>query len=352
MGRRAEVIVAGAGALGLSAALALAEAGCSVTVCDPAQGPNASAVAAGMLAPVFEAALDAETAGCLDLLMAARNLWPGLAARTGIEVDRSGAAAVGSEAWLAAVRAGLTRLGLHGTDLPRAMLEDQAPGIAPGLQAVLMREDWRLDPRPALQALRRAAQDAGVAFRDEAVTGRGAADWLVAATGAAQTLADVAPELARLSPIKGQILRFSGVSGGRMSLRGEGAYAVTGSDGLAVGATMEPGVSDTRVDPAALKPLMRAAGGLFPGLAPELAGASFGVSVGVRATTPDGLPMVGLSEAPGVVLAVGARRNGWLLAPLVAEIVTACVTGRDPGPYAARLDPARFQPGRMGGEAG
>jgi glycine oxidase len=46
-----------------------------------------------------------------------------------------------------------------------------------------------------------------------------------------------------------------------------------------------------------------------------------------------------------VVLAVGARRNGWLLAPLIAQVVTACVTGRDPGPYAARLDPGRFAAG-------
>ncbi len=347
MSRRAEVIVAGAGALGLSTALALAEAGCSVTVCDPEKEANASAVAAGMLAPVFEAVLDAGAAGDLDLLLAARNLWPRLAARTGIEIDRSGAVAVGSEAWLAAVRAGLTRLGLRGADLPRAMLEDYAPGIAPGLLAVLMREDWRLEPRPALHALRRAARAAGVAFRSEAVTGRGAADWLVAATGAAQGLADVAPELGRLAPIKGQILRFSGVRGGRISLRGEGAYAVPGADGLAVGATMEPGVCDTRVDLVALEPLVRAAGRLFPGLAD----AAFGASAGVRATTADGLPMVGLSGAPGVLLAVGARRNGWLLAPLVAEIVTACVTGRDPGPYAARFDPARFEPGRSGGGA-
>ncbi|MDB5428752.1 MAG: D-amino acid oxidase family protein, partial [Phenylobacterium sp.] len=131
------MIVAGAGALGLSAALALADAGCSVSVWDPTEGSNASAVAAGMLAPVFEAALDAETTGDLDLLLAARNLWPGLAARAGVEVDRSGTAAVGSEAWLAEVRARLTRLGLRGADLPRAMLDDLAPGIAPDLQALL-----------------------------------------------------------------------------------------------------------------------------------------------------------------------------------------------------------------------
>jgi glycine oxidase len=102
---------------------------------------------------------------------------------------------------------------------------------------------------------------------------------------------------------------------------------------------MEPGVLDTKIDPAAFEPLVRAAGRLLPGLE----GATFAAAAGVRAATPDGLPMVGPSATERVVLAVGARRNGWLLAPLVAEVVTACVTGRDTGPYAARLDPARFE---------
>ncbi|WP_309603854.1 FAD-dependent oxidoreductase [Phenylobacterium sp.] len=338
MSRGAEVMVAGAGALGLSLALALADAGCRVTVCDPAGEPRASAVAAGMLAPVFEAVFDAGAAGDLDLLLAARNLWPALAARTGIAIDRSGAAAVGSQAWLATVRAGLTRLGLHGADLPREMLGDLAPGLAPGLQGLLVREDWRLEPRPALAALRRAAGEAGVGFRAERVTARGGADILVVATGADQGLAVALPQLGALTPIKGQILRFAEQGAGRLSLRGQGAYAVPAGGGLAVGATMEPGLADIAIDPVALAPLSRAAEWMFP----DLVGMTSSASAGVRAATPDGLPMVGFSTTPGVILAVGARRNGWLLAPLVAQIVTACVTGRDPGPYARRLDPGRF----------
>ncbi|HEY8004092.1 MAG TPA: FAD-dependent oxidoreductase [Phenylobacterium sp.] len=338
MSAGAAVTVAGAGALGLSAALALADAGCVVTVCDPGARPNASAVAAGMLAPVFEAALDPETAGDLDLLLAARNLWPGLSARAGVEVDRSGTAAVGEEAWLAVVRAALGRLGLRGAELPGAALAELAPGVALGLRAVLVREDWRLEPGPALLALRRSAEAAGVRFAAEAVTGRGKADWLVVATGAGRDLADAAPELAALSPIKGQILRFPTARGGRICLRGEAAYAVPGGEGLAVGATMEPGRDDAEVDPAGLAPLIEAAGRLFP----ALAGADFVASAGVRAATPDGLPMAGASRAAGVILATGARRNGWLLAPLVAQVVAACVTGRDPGPYAGRLEPGRF----------
>jgi glycine oxidase len=342
MSRGAKVIVAGAGALGLSTALELAQAGCSVTLCDPAAEPQASAVAAGMLAPVFEAVLDPQAAGDLDLLLAARNLWPALAARTGVEIDRSGTAAVGSDSWLAGVRAALARLGCHASELPRSLLDELAPGVALELEALLLREDWRLEPKPALAALRKAARAGGVEFREEAVAGRGSADLLVVATGAGRDLTHVAPELSCLSPIKGQILRYSDVRGGHVSLRGEGVYAVPGSDGLAMGATMEPGRADTRIDPLVLQPMVQAAGQLMP----DLRNATFGVAAGVRAATPDGLPMVGPSAAPGVMLAVGARRNGWLLAPLVAEVIAACVTGRDPGPYAARLDPARFDAGR------
>jgi glycine oxidase len=332
-----KVIVEGAGALGLVSALALADAGCRVTVCDPAPpGANASAVAAGMLAPAFEAVLDVEAAPHFGLLLAARDLWPELAARAGVAVDRSGAVAVGSEAWLGSVRAGLTRLGLHGTDLPRRTLEDLAPGIAEGFAEGLMtREDWRLEPVAALAALRAAAEAAGVSFRAEPANGPSGADWLVAATGAA---GDLAPELAGLTPIKGHILRTQAAGGGRVSVRGEGVYAAPSAEGLAIGATMELGVSDPTVDPAQGAALRAAGARLFP----AVARAPFELQAGVRAASPDGLPLVGASSEPKVLLAAGARRNGWLLAPMVARLIAACVAGRDLGPYAARLDPARF----------
>ena len=334
MSRGPQVIVAGAGALGLSAALALADAGCSVTVCDPG-GANASGVAAGMLAPVFEAALDGDEAD-LALLLAARNLWPGLAQRARVGLDRSGT--VGSPGFLERTRAALLGLGFRAAEVPARLLGDLVPGLGPGLQGLLVREDWRLDAAPVLAQLRLACEAAGVGFQARPLHERGTCDWLVIATGAAQGLKSVAPELAVLSPIKGQILRYPQAKAGPLCLRAESAYVAPGAAGLAVGATMEPGKSDSLPDTAALGPLVRAAEALFP----QLDGAAFTVSAGVRAATPDGLPMVGLSSRPGVILAVGARRNGWLLAPLVAELVTAYVTERDPGPYAAALDPGRF----------
>jgi glycine oxidase len=101
---------------------------------------------------------------------------------------------------------------------------------------------------------------------------------------------------------------------------------------------MEAGRSDTVVDPALLEPLAVKAGRLFP----ALAGKSYEGAAGVRMATPDGLPIAGPSREPKVLLASGARRNGWLVAPLVARTIVAHITGRDPGPHAARLDPARF----------
>ena len=335
----AKVTVAGAGALGLCSALALAEAGCLVTVCDPDPAGAASAVAAGMLAPVFEAVLDPQAAPAFDVLLAARDLWPALEARAGVRLDRSGAMAAGGEDWLAGIDAALIRLGVHGIDLPRRTAEDLAPGLSADVaHAVLVREDWRLEPREAMASLRAACEAAGVVFRREAARDAGGADWLVAATGAGAGLAAAAPELSALAPIKGQIIRYPKARRGAVSVRGEGVYAAPSSDGLAVGATMEAGLSDKDPDPKALAPIIRRATALFP----ELDGAKHTVAAGVRATTPDGLPLVGLSAAPKVVIAAGARRNGWLLAPLVAQVVRACVTGAEPPPQARRFDPARF----------
>lgn len=337
MSGQVTVTIAGAGALGLASALALADAGARVTVCDPAEPTaNASGVAAGMIAPAFEAVLDAAARPHFDILMAARDLWPGLAERAGIALRRDGAMAVGEDGWLDGLAAGFLSLGLHAAELPGATAEGLAPGLAPWPRALMTREDWRLDAPAAIARLRAAAETAGVAFRREAVQGRGDADFLVLATGAAQL--PLAPELAVLQPIKGHILRMAAPWAAGVTVRGQGAYATPGDGVMTVGATMEAGVADPVVDPAKARPLHEAAARLFP----ALADAPFELAAGVRAATPDGLPMVGFGTEPGVILATGARRNGWLLAPLVARVVTACALGRDAGPYADRFNPRRF----------
>jgi glycine oxidase len=324
--------------MGLASALALADAGFAVTVCDPAApGDNASGVAAGMLAPVFEAVLD-EAAPPLPLLLAARDAWTTLEARAGVRLERSGAIAAGRSEWLGRLAGAISRHGLHAPEIPLKAAQALAPGLDPSVEGVLLnREDWRLEPQAALAALRNAAQAAGVAFRREAVTGRGESDLLVVATGAAQGLRTAAPELARLSPIKGHIVRAAAPALSFVTVRGEGVYATPLAGGLAVGATMEAGLADADPDPAKAGPLLAAGRRLLP----ALAAAPHDLLAGVRGATHDGLPLVGFSAEPGVMLAVGARRNGWLLAPLAARLVAALAASRDPGPWARSLDPQR-----------
>lgn len=331
------VTVAGAGVLGLACAIALADAGCRVTVQDPG-GPNASSVAAGMIAPVFEAVLDPAVRPHLDLMMAARDLWPGFAARTGVHLDRSGALAAGAEPWLSRVAADAGALQLRLGEIGGATARGLAPGLSDAWShALLTREDWRVDAPLALSALRRAAAAAGVMFEQAAARGRGDADVLVVATGAHALAEGLAPELAQLVPIKGHIVRVAADSAGAV-VRGEGIYAAPGA-GMAFGATMEEGRADVGIDESLGAKLLEAGLSLFP----RLRGAPVQVAAGVRAASPDALPLAGWSSADGVVLAAGARRNGWLLAPLVARVVAAAVTGAEAGPFAARLDPARFR---------
>ena len=85
------VIVIGAGVFGLATGLALAEAGIKVRlVAATTPDLTASGIAAGMLAPAFEMALDPPAPDALDLLLASRDLWPDLAGSLGVSLDRTG----------------------------------------------------------------------------------------------------------------------------------------------------------------------------------------------------------------------------------------------------------------------
>ena len=332
---------------GASIAVELAGAGARVILADPAPlAGNASGLAAGMLAPAFEAVLDAAP---FPLLRAARDDWPAFAARLGdIGLRRSGAVWIDLPGGPPLMERRARSLGLLEarsefltTKELRRRLPNLSAGVGPGL---FTDEDWRLEPRMALAALSRAATAAGVQLTARSVSGFESgrvrfsdggtemSDALVLATG--PDASALAPELAAISPIKGQILRYAETraEGDEPIVRCTDGYAVPARDGLRIGATMEPGRSDRRVDALAAAPLGRLSSQLFS----ALDGATFLAQAGVRAATPDGLPLIGPSARPGVFLAVGARRNGWLLAPLVARMIAAYLADRDPGPFCRR----------------
>ena len=330
-----DVIVVGAGVLGLCVAAELSARGHAVTVLDPG-GPNASSVAAGMLAPAFESVLEDADQAHADLLRRARDLWPAFARGHGLGLDRCGAEWRGADAEAVAAR-----LAALGFDVERT---DRCVSTA---------DDWRIGVAGALERLRHAP---GVTVQAITATslGRAANGWrvetshgrpwtapvVVLATGAA-TPVEGLPKSARdlvasVEPIRGQVTPVACVPPSRI-VRSSQGYAAPVDDGVVFGATMEPGRRDVAPD-ADTAARQVALGTALTGLS----GDAGEPRVGIRGATADGLPMAGAVGGPGLFLALAPRRNGWLLGPLVGRTVADAIEGRAPGADARALDPLRF----------
>lgn len=347
-------VVAGAGVFGLATAVRLQAEGADVRLLDPAPvGDSASGVAAGMIAPALESELDPASRGHFGLLSRSRDLWPLFLARIGVGetlIDRAGALFFpATEQAGQTFRARLLALGAEVETVDPVESARLSPGLKATATGLFLPGEWRMSPQAGLRALsqvfvrsggrigseRLVLVDGGLAIEDG---GPVDADVTVIASGAeAAALAGAAPALAHLEPIKGQILHFEGGPTAGPTIRTPRGYVTPQPGGAVVGATMELGLSDRRTDPVALERLRREAEALFP----ALGGVPARGFAGVRASTPDGLPLVGRASE-GLVLATGARRNGWLLAPLVAELVYRAVAGEPPGEDGASLSPDRF----------
>ena len=333
------MVVVGAGIVGLACAVELAKAGAAVRLIDAAgDAPtNASSIAAGMLAPAGEALTEGGGAAGFQLLLDARDRWPAFAESVpGLEIIRCGCDLVTSAE--------------DEADTLRLLREGGIEFAAMGEGRISLPQDWRIDVEPALAALRRAADGLGV-VRGRGRAGVGTAGRLlidgeqprapvvVFAAGFESTrLGKAAPELAALSPIKGQILHLNGFAPGGALRRGPGGYVVPQAHGARIGGTMEPGLDDTSTDAAVTQRFLA----MVAETRPPLSAAIATPYAGVRAATPDGCPLVGWSRSPGVLLATGARRNGWLLAPLIGATIAALWKGEDPGHHAPLFHPGRF----------
>lgn len=337
---RAEIIVIGAGVLGLAVAAELAARGACPLVLDAGGGPNASAVAAGMVAPAFEAAQEEAPPERAELYRRGRDLWPELAERAGIALDRSGADWVGPREPLAGR---MSELGFT---------------VEPTEAGFTTPDDWALEPEQALARLTAVVRNGGGEMRtawvqsvhassagvrvhtaDTTITAEAV---VIAAGWAAPRLAceGVRPLFDLIRPIKGHILRLEGEGTDAVSrvTRAPGVYLAPRAGGLVVGASMQPDRADHTVEPEVVEALRAAAVGLIPALAGARVAAA---RVGVRSASPDGLPIAGASTLPGVHLALAPRRNGWLLAPLVARVVAAGIVGGS-DPTGGALRPDRF----------
>jgi glycine oxidase len=366
-----DVLVAGGGLIGLAVAWRSAQRGLSVTVVDAAPGSGASSAAAGMLAPVTEAAYGEEA--LLRLCLASLQRWPAFAAEveaaSGVRVGlrTAGTLVVGFDdddmRELEALHAFQQELGLTAERLTGRAARRREPSLTPRLRGALAVDgDHSVDGRALHAALLVAAEAAGVRVErarveallvaDGRATGlrlAGGAELgasaVVLALGAWSAALDGVPPLP-VRPVKGQILRLRSASGllagtVRALVRGRHVYLVPwDEDGLIVGATVEERGFDATVTAGAVHELLHDAIEVVPGIT-ELELVE--TLARWRPGTEDNAPLLGPSELPGLVLATGHYRNGVLLTPVTGDVIAEqLATGTLPAP-AAPFTTERFR---------
>lgn len=331
------IVIVGAGVLGLCTAFELHRRGQAVVVVDPGE-VNASLIAAGMIAPAMESAIDDVSPDHARLFRAGRDLWPEFAAAAGIALAHRPAEWRGGD--VDGMEARLRALGFDARREGDCVTTD---------------EDYQVDPAQALAALRQAVAEAVIMGRVTGIvrTDHGwrvsigdkllDAEAVVLATGAGEVVAGL-PEAARglidaIQPIRGQI----GVVARNLVdhvVRGPGAYVTPMASGAVIGATMEPGRRDTEPDAETSKRLTQAAWRVLDRTPEPL---DIDWRAGVRGATADGLPLAGPApDEQGLFMALAPRRNGWLLGPLVGAVVADAIEGRAASTETRALDPSRF----------
>ena len=373
-----DLAVLGGGIVGLSVAWRARLLGMSVLLLEHDElGGGATHVAAGMLAPVAEVEFGEAGRHVLELGMRSAGMWPDFAAEleqaSGIDIGlrRTGTLVVARDddeaRELERQLAFRESLGLRAVRLRASEAREREPALAPTVRLALEApDDHSVDPRRVVAALRRACELEGVLICEhrhvhaleldadaERVIGvRVSRQWVgdVEAGGVADgdVLEDVACEsiyardvvvamgawsggLAGLPegagvpvrPVKGQIMRLRDPAGPGLLervVRFEGGYLVPRGDGRYVlGATMEERGFEPQATAGGVYELLRDAHELVPGVS-ELRIEELGV--GYRPGTPDNTPVIGPGTLAGLTWATGHHRNGILLAPLTAELVT------------------------------
>jgi glycine oxidase len=346
------VIVVGGGIMGMSVATELAAKGAKVTVLEKSvPGAEASSAAAGMLAPQLEAH---GPGPMLQLCLKSRELYPAWVRRleelSGVETGYlpCGLLEVALDGeqlnTLEQVHSWQRAAGLRAELLSREEALRMEPGLGALSGALLLPDDHQIDPPKLMRALPIAAARAGALFRTGQVNGlveehgrivgvdvdseRLKADAVVLAAGSWSSLvAGARVDRRAVRPVRGQMVELhTRLPVSRRVLFGAGVYLVPRADGrLIAGSTMEHVGFDKRVTAQGLARILDGAIRLCPSLAQAEVHSSW---AGLRPWTEDDLPILGQGPLPGLLLATGHFRNGILLAPVTALVISQALLGQ------------------------
>jgi glycine oxidase len=356
-----DVVVVGAGVIGMSLAWRLKREGLSVLVIDKGEpGHEASYAAGGMIAHC-----DPHLSGELkNLAFASAALYRQFVQE--LENESGELPDLRDQGTLASFPAS----DRPDCDTCREITHEEIARLEPALHVPLLREGERaywlpessVDPRALCGALLKAAKHRGVDFvtgsavteveleNDRAAGVRTAhssyrAELVVNCAGA--WASQIAPLPIPTRPAKGQMVcMIPGPDSKNDTLpvqhvvRASEVYLIPRSDGrVLLGATLEDAGFDKRTDADTIEGLYRAAANIVPAIAQMRIHDAW---AGLRPASPDKLPILGETSLPGYFAATGHYRDGIMLAPITAEVMTKVLTGRQ-----SRFDLRPFSPTRF-----
>jgi glycine oxidase len=360
-----DAVVIGAGLIGSSIALRLAQAGMQVTLFDrgPA-GREASSAAAGMIGPQAEKMGSADFA---DLCRLSHSLYPEFAAEmealSGEKVNyrRDGTLLLVLDDEQSRELDEIEQRAASGTveRLDSQALRRRVPGLAADMRrALFLSGDHWVDNERLTRGVIKAARSQGVSFRENTPVRRiqvrndrvegieteegsiGAGEVILAAGCWSGTLAATAGIEIPMEPCRGQMLEFELDSALPMVVRAGHSYLVPREGTLVVvGTTAEYVGFDPVVTADGIAEVLRAAFCFAPFLGK---GRFRRAWAGLRPDTADHLPVLGRCGIGGLTFATGHFRNGILLAPMTARLIADVVVNRSTPPLLASFAAERF----------
>jgi len=371
--KQPDVVVIGGGLIGCSIALRLAQAGLRVTVLERGTpGAEASSAAAGMLSPQSEAL---EPGPFFDLCMASRRMYPKFAHEveglSGLDVDyrRDGTLLLSTNARerreLESIYQAQKRMGLSITALRGKAAQSRVAGLAPKIDyGLFVPGDHSIDNEKLTAAVALACARLGVDIRagtsatqivkkqqrvervrvgdESGKSGEISAGHFVLAAGCwSAALAEPLGIKLPLKPCHGQMMEFKSPRPLPLVVRAGHTYLVPRSERrIVVGTTSEYVGFEKAVNGEGLRSLLVGALRILPDFKTFKFLRAW---AGLRPDTADHLPILGRGGISNLVFATGHFRNGILLAPITAEIISNLIvkgsTSRPIEPY----QPTRFR---------
>jgi glycine oxidase len=349
------ICITGGGVIGCATALALATAGCRVTLIERGElGGESSWAGAGLLSPLLPWHYRDEVTRLTDWSRALYPAWIGdLQAASGVDpeyrtcgmlvlppYDRAAAlawpVASGEPAQEISARSMLPALAVDDSALWMSQVAQvRNPRLLQALRLALLRHGVQILEHTAVTGWR------ATPTRIDAVTtaqGVITADAFVLAAGAwsRELLGEWGAQIL-IKPVRGQIVLFKSEPGRlRQIVYRDGLYIIPRDDGhILAGSTLEDAGFDKGVTEAARSDLTRRATELLPFLAQT---PMAGQWAGLRPGSPDNIPVMARHPSiENLYLSSGHYRYGVTMAPASAQLMANLVLGRsnpiDVSPY-------------------